>query len=219
MKVLIVAPHPDDEVLGCGGTIARHVAQGDEVHVAIVTRGIPELFPPEVIEGTRGEMRAAHKLLGISQTHEMDFPAPRTDTVAIHLVADQVRRVVRDVKAETVYLPHYGDMHHEHGIVYTAGLVACRPTHSPVKRVLTYEVLSETDWGPSRPDQAFVPNVFIDVTPFLQKKLDAMRCFKSQLHAPPAPRSIQALTALANYRGSTVGVEAAEAFTLVREIQ
>ena len=218
MKVLVLAPHPDDEVLGCGGVIARGTASGHETHVVVITRGAADIFDPAGIAATRVEMRKAHGILGVAQTHELEFPAPRTDTVAIHIVADQIRKIVKEVQPDVVYVPHHGDLHHEHEIVYTAGLVASRPTHSSVRKILAYETLSETDWAPARPDTTFIPNVFTDISQFVHLKLDAMRCFQSQLHVAPAPRSVEALEALARLRGSTIGVHAAEAFMLVREI-
>ena len=218
--VLVIATHPDDEVLGCGGVIARHVAQGDSVHVLVVTRGIPEIFPPEAVEETREELRAAHDLLGVSDTAFLDFPAPRLDMVAGCELADAIGEVIRAQEPSTVYLPHRGDLHADHQAVYQATLVAARPVADcPVRRLLCYETLSETDWGPPSGDQAFVPTVFVDITDYLAKKLDAMACYRGQLRPPPHPRSLEAIEALARLRGATVGLAAAEAFVLVREVE
>jgi len=218
-SVLVIAPHPDDEVLGCGGTIARHVSQGDEVNVLIVTRGIPELFPPEEIEGTYFELKEAHSLLGVAKTVFLDFPAPELDTVPRHCVADAIRNVIFDFGPRVVYFPHYGDLHEDHKIVHYATLVASRPVNeNPVRRLLCYETLSESDWGRPVGSEAFIPNVFIDVTAYLDTKLNAMACYKSQLVQGPRSRSLMTLESLARLRGSNVGFEAAEAFVLIREI-
>lgn len=219
MQVLVVATHPDDEVLGCGGVIARHAALGDRVHVLVMSRGIPELFPSEVIEETRHELKAAHALLGVAGVQFLDFPAPRLDTVPAHQLADGIGRAIRTLRAETVYTHHGGDIHHDHRAVFYATLVAARPINgSPVRRVLCYETLSETDWAPPTAEAAFTPNVFVDISDYLELKLQAMACYRSQLKEPPHTRSLRSLEALARLRGGTISVHAAEAFMLVREI-
>jgi LmbE family N-acetylglucosaminyl deacetylase len=219
VKVLVIAPHPDDEVLGCGGVMARHSVEGDEVHVLVVTRGIPELFPPEIIEGTRRELHAAHKLLGVMETIFLDFPAPKLDSVPGHQVADSIGKVIRECQPEIVYLPHRGDIHSDHRIVYYATLVACRPIHNnSVRKLLCYETLSETEWAPPHGEDYFVPTIFVNISDYLEDKLEAMACYASQLQAPPNPRSLESLENLAKMRGSVIGTAAAEAFMLVREI-
>jgi N-acetylglucosamine malate deacetylase 1 len=217
-KVLVVAPHPDDEILGCGGVMARHAAAGDEVHVVVVTRGHPDVFSAESIERTRAELKKAHTLLGVRTVMFLDFPAPRLDTVPRHTVTDSIGRILIDLSPHTIYVPHHGDMHFEHGLVYESVLVAARPlqANSPA-RILAYETPSETEWGPPRPERGFHPTVFVNITAHLDKKLKAMACLESQLR-PSHPRSLKYLEALAHIRGMASGFEAAEAFVLVREI-
>ena len=150
----------------------------------------------------------------------MDFPAPRLDTVAIHEVADALRRLVRETGAEEVYLPHRGDVHLDHQVAYRAGLIAVRPLGADrVRRVLCYETLSETEWASPEGDAAFIPTVFVDVGDHVDDKVDAMRCYSSQLKDDPHPRSESGIRALARFRGATAGVLAAEAFMLIREVQ
>jgi N-acetylglucosamine malate deacetylase 1 len=198
MNVLVLAPHPDDEVLGCGGTISRHVAAGDTVFVVIATRGIPELFSDERF---------------------LDFPAPALDTVPGYVLAGAILDCIRDVRPEVLYVPHHGDIHSDHFHLHQAALVAARPLgDSPIRRILAYETLSETEWAPPQMDAVFYPTVFIDVSAFLQNKLDAMSCFESQLKPAPNARSLRNITALAHYRGATVACDAAEGFMLIREI-
>src|SRR5690554_5719905 len=127
MNVLVIAPHADDEVLGCGGTIARHTANGDQVHVLIVTQGVPEIFPPEIMHKTHKEMRLAHKILGVYSTQILGFPAPKLDVVPGYEIADAIGEIIRAIKPETVYLPHHGDLHADHAKVHDATLVAARP--------------------------------------------------------------------------------------------
>jgi len=219
MNVLVIAPHADDEVLGCGGTMARHAAMGDRVYVLVITRGIPELFPPEEIERIRQELRVAHKILGVVDTLFLDFPAPKLDVVPEYKLAEAISNVIRSLQPDILYLPYRGDIHVDHQAVYHAAMVAVRPINNiPVRRVLCYETLSETEWGGPFGDVAFIPNVFVDITKFLDKKLEAMSAYRSQLKNPPHPRSLRSIEALAYLRGGTVGVHAAEAFVLVREV-
>ncbi len=218
-RVLVIATHPDDEVLGCGGVMARHSSEDDAVHVLVITRGIPGLFPPEQIEATRQELRRAHDVLGVSGVTFLNFPAPKLDVVAGNDLADAIGRVVRQFRPHTVYAPHRGDIHGDHQATYWATLVATRPINDcPVRRVLCYETLSETEWGPPVGDLAFIPTVFVDITDSLERKLEAMACYHSQLKEPPHPRSLRSIEALARFRGGTVSLDAAEAFMLVREI-
>ena len=218
-RILVIAPHPDDEVLGCGGVIARHSARGDRVQVIIVSRGVPDIFSPAEIEATRLELAAAHQLLGVEGVHFLDFPAPRLDTVPGHVLADRLTGLVRQIQPRTVYVPHWGDLHSDHKAVYWATMVAARPNGlCRVERLLCYETLSETEWGSPSADNAFSPTVFVDIGEFLATKLQAMSCYRTQLKEFPQSRSLRSIEALARLRGSAVGMDAAEAFVMVREM-
>jgi LmbE family N-acetylglucosaminyl deacetylase len=218
-RILVIAPHPDDEVLGCGGVIARHSARGDSVQVVVVSRGAPDIFPQEEVEQTRSELAAAHQLLGVEEVHFLDFPAPRLDMVPGHELADRLTRLVREIQPQTVYAPHWGDLHSDHKAVYWATMVATRPNcGSRVQRLLCYETLSETEWSGPSVENAFSPTVFVDISDFLAIKLKAMACYRTQLKEFPQSRSLRSLEALATLRGSAVGVDAAEAFVLVRDV-
>lgn len=217
-RVLIVAAHPDDEILGCGGTMARHARLGDELYVAIVTRGVPEIFAPEGIARTRSELVDAHKAVGgVKRVSFLDFPAPKLDVVPGCEIAAALRKVVVESNPSTVYLPHGGDLHADHRVTYLATLVACRPTPTLKPALLCYETLSETEWAPPSAGAAFIPNVFVDISADLPAKLAAMSCYRSQLREAPHPRSLDAIQALAHFRGATVCLAAAEAFELVRQ--
>lgn len=217
--ILIIAPHPDDEVLGCGGTMARHADAGDRVHVVVVTRGVPEVFPPESVDAVRREAEGAHRLLGVASCRYLDFPAPRMDQVAGHMVTDELRKILLEIRPEAVYLPHCGDIHADHKAVFWATCVAARPAIDfQVSRLLSYETASETEWGPPSGGSAFAPTVFIDIAAQLERKLQAASEYHSQLREPPHPRSLTGLKELARWRGASACIEAAEAFVLVREV-
>ena len=219
MNVLVLAPHPDDEVLGCGGTICRHVAAGDSVTVLVATRGTRELYSDEGVERVRAEARRAHKVLGISETRFLDFPAPALDTVPRYKLASAIAEVLNELKIEQLYIPHHGDIHADHFHLHHAALVAARPLeHCPVRRILAYETISETEWAPPQGDLVFYPTVFVDISEHLDRKLEAMSCFESQLAPPPSARSLRTITALAQFRGSTIARDAAESFMLIREV-
>lgn len=217
--VLVVAPHPDDEVLGVGGTMARLAAAGEEVHVAVVTKGFPPYWDPEFIEQGRREAAEAHRRLGVREAYFLDFPAAALDTVPHRDLNAALGEVFARVRPQTVFVPFVGDIHADHQAVFLSALVAARPSGAaPPRALLAYETLSETNWNAPYLGPAFVPTVYSDVSAHLEAKLEAMRCFASQLKEFPHERSAEALRALAMLRGATVGLAAAEAFVLVRQV-
>ena len=223
-KVLVVAPHPDDEVLGCGGVMKKMVNNGSEAYVLIVTNahvGDPERYLLEGIQNVRNEALAAHRALGVKDTFFMDFPAPRLDTFPSYKIATALSELIQKYQFDTVFVPHRGDIHKDHKAVFDATLVACRPVNNcSVKRVYAYETLSETEWGVPYQSEAFIPNVFVELTEEeFNAKCVAMRFFKSQIREFPSTRSIEAMEALAKYRGATVSYPRAEAFMLIRDIR
>ena len=218
--MLVLAPHPDDEVLGCGGAIGRHAAAGGDVHVAIVTKAGPPLFGEDVARTGRSEARAAHAVLGVVDTHLLDFPAAGLDRVAHADLNRALDELVASIRPSTVFVPFAGDLHADHQAVFRSALVATRPGRAGAPgSVLAYETLSETNWRAPTMTPAFDPNVFVDVSDHLERKLEAMACYASQLRPSPHERSLVAIRALAELRGSTVGVAAAEAFVLIRELR
>lgn len=218
-NILIIAPHPDDEILGCGGTIAKHVANGNKVYVCVVTKGTLPLFPSDGVEQVRRECREADTYLGVAEIIFLDFPAAMLEEVPRYQLNDKICEVVQRIKPEEVYIPHRGDMQLDHKMIVDASMVALRPKYEHVvKRVYSYETLSETGWDIPNTVNDFIPTVYNDISKFIDKKLDALSIFKSQVAEFPNARSLQAVEALARFRGATVNVNAAEAFSLVREI-
>ncbi len=223
-KILIIAPHADDEILGCGATMAKAVANGDEVYVLICTNasvGAPELFSMEEVEAIREEARVAHKLIGVKETFFLELPAPMLDQYPSYKITNEISPIIRDLRIDTLYIPHRGDCHKDHRVIHEAAMVACRPlANCSVKNVYAYETLSETEWGEPMSSDFFIPtkyNTFSKVE--FEKKMDAMGCFKSQLYLFPTSRSLEAIEALAKYRGACVSHLRAEAFMVIREIE
>lgn len=220
MRVLIIAPHPDDEIIGVGGTIAKRAKAGDEVYVCIVTKGKSPLFNPDFIEQGRRECREADAKLGVKETIFLDFPAVMLETIPRYELNGKVAEVVQNIKPEEVYIPHRGDMQIDHQMVVDAAMVAVRPRGDDYpKRVYAYETLSETGWNIPNVTNEFIPTVYENITDTYDVKMEAMSVFKSQLAPFPAARSVGAIEALAKFRGATVSAEVAEAFSLVREVK
>lgn len=220
MRVLVIAPHPDDEILGVGGTIAKLTQAGHDVHVTIITSGQPPLFDEESVRKVRSEALAAHQIVGLENTRFMEgFPAAGLDTVPGSLlnaaISEELDRIVPDV----LFIPFGGDIHYDHQTVFTASLVAARPHRKRIiKAILAYETLSETNWYAPPITPGFMPNTFVDISSVLEAKISAFAAYESQVQESPHERSLDAVRALARVRGATVGVEAAEAFILVRQL-
>ena len=221
-RILVIAPHADDEILGCGATMAKHVKNGDQVRVVVATNaslGAPELFSEHDIFVARNEAEKAHKLLGVDETIFMDFPAPALNAHPSYKISLGFAKVINSYKPSHLYIPHPGDLHLDHDAVYRSALVAARPQGDwKVNNIYCYETLSETEWAPNQGAHAFIPNHFVNVTEYFSKKIEAISCFASQLKSFPHSRSKDALKSLAEYRGATVGVRKAEAFEVERQI-
>lgn len=222
-NILIIAPHADDEILGCGATMAKEIARGNNVYVLVCTNahiGAPELFSEEIIKQVRSEALSSHAMLGVKETIFLEFPAPALDQYPRYIIANKIAEIIRKYYVDTVYIPHWGDCHKDHEVIHDCAMVACRPlSGSSVKRVYSYETLSETEWGEPSPSFVFIPTRYVTFTKEqFDIKLRAMAEFKSQLRDFPSSRSLEAIEALAKFRGATVSSERAEAFMTLREI-
>ena len=219
MKVMVIAPHHDDEVLGVGGTIARYASGGAEVYIVIVTRGFTPDYTEESCRQDIIEAKAAHQLLGVKESIFLSFPAAKLDTIPHRDVNVQLANLIQKIQPDTLFIPFVGDIHLDHQSIFLSSLVAVRPNgnYTP-KAIYAYETLSETNWYAPYVTPNFVPNIFIDISAYLETKLQAMQMYASQIKAFPNERSEEALRALATLRGSTVNRFAAEAFYLIREI-
>lgn len=226
-QVLVFAAHPDDEVLGCGGTIAKYAQRGDEVHVVILAEGVTsrdaernrENWSTELslLAGAAGE---AQRILGYTSLRLHDFPDNRMDSVDLLDVVKVVERHIERVWPEVVLTHHAGDLNIDHRRIHEAVVTACRPQPTnPVRTLLFFEVPSSSEWQPPGLGPAFVPNWFEDVSRTLAIKHRAFEAYGAEMRLWPHPRSIEAVTHLARWRGACVGSEAAEAFILGRNLK
>jgi len=222
-KILVIAPHADDEVLGMGGTIAKHSQSNNEVYVLIATnahKGDENMFSEAGINLVRNEALQAHEILGVTNTFFLDFPAPRLNAFPFYKISVEFNKIIDKVNPDILYLPHPGDLHLDHHAIYMAALVSARPQNGcSVKEIYCYETLSETEWAPYQGDKHFKPNLFEAISEYMDKKIKAMSCFQSQLKDQPHTRSLSSIKALARYRGGTVNVQYAESFEIERVIE
>ena len=219
-QILVVAPHPDDETLGCGGTLLRHKAEGESIHWLIMTEMKSECdFPVSQIEQRKIEIITVAEKYRFSSIHALGFPAVRLDTIPMNEIIQKVSSVIREVTPEIIYVPYRGDIHTDHKIVFDS-IISCSKwfRFDSIRRLLSYEVISETGFGLDPNVNGFKPNVFVNIDNYLEKKLEIMKVYKSELAEFPFPRSEQAIRGLAAIRGSESGCQAAEAFMLLKEI-
>lgn len=219
--ILVVAAHADDEALGCGGTIARHVSEGDLVHVIFMADGVNSRMQNDTAELQRRNRArdAAMRILGVKSWHALDFPDNCIDSVPLLLVVQSLEPIFQKVQPNRVYTHHYGDLNIDHRLTHQAVMTVCRPTpRSSVSEILAFEVVSSTEWA--TPGVApFSPNAFVDISDHLLTKIEALEAYDMEMRPPPHSRSIAHIKTLAQHRGYSVGVEAAEAFEVVRVVE
>lgn len=226
MNIVVIAAHPDDEVLGCGGTIAKHALQGDKVHVLILAEGATsrnlkrnrEQLKNELSELSQAANRAS-EILGATSLTLHDFPDNRMDSCDLLDIIKVVEQAIVKHQPEIIYTHHCGDVNIDHRRIHEAVVTATRPMPgSTVKTLLFFEIASSTEWQTPGSAPAFVPNWFVDISETLDLKLKALAAYECEMRPFPHARSITALEHLARWRGATVGVEAAEGFVLGRNL-
>lgn len=225
-SVLIVAAHPDDEVLGCGGAIARHAAVGDQVQVLIVAEGATSrqdqrdrLQAVDQLSALSRAAQEAGSILGAAGVELLDLPDNRLDSVDRLDLTKLVELRIERHQPQVVYVHHAGDVNVDHRRLHEAVVTACRPTPGhPVRRLLSFEVASSTEWQPPGSAAAFNANWFVDISDQWQQKREALRAYASEMRPWPHARSLEAVEHLARWRGAQVGVEAAEAFCMLRQL-
>lgn len=225
MNVLVFAAHPDDEVLGCGGTIARLSQEGQDVYIAILGEGITSRYPQRhqadktLVDALRNRSRQVAGLLRAKELFSYSFPDNRFDTVPLLDVVKIIEELIERLKPEIIYTHHSGDLNVDHAIMHRAVLTATRPhIDHPVKRLYAFEVPSSTEWAFDQ-YSPFQPNTFVDISATMEKKIEAMALYENEARRFPHPRSPQALKAIGRRWGSAAGLACAEAFKLIRDIR
>lgn len=218
-RVLVVAPHPDDETLGVGGTIAKYSAQGDEVFVLIVSGHLPPIYSRKAYEETVSEAYSAFSVLGVEKSQFLEIPATMIGDQPLHEFNAKISKVVNEFNPHIVFCP-YPDRHIDHRLVFDSVMVATRPigVGKDIQIVAVYETLSETHWNAPHIEPNFTSNWVVDISDHISKKLNALECYKSQISEFPGPRSIEAAEALAKFRGTQAGFGFGEGFHIVRMI-
>jgi len=218
-RILVIAPHPDDETLGVGGTIAKFSSQGYEVNVLVVSGHLPPLYKRQDYERTVNEAKQAFKILGVSHSKFLEIPATMIGDVPINELNNQISIMVNEVKPHMVFCA-YPDRHIDHRLIFDSVMVATRPVGigKNIEIVAAYETLSETHWNAPHIEPNFTPNWVIDISDHIEKKLMALKCYKSQIYKFPSPRSIKAAEALANFRGTQAGFGYGEGMHIIRKI-
>jgi len=220
MKVLVVSAHPDDEILGCGGTLAKHRDQGDGI-IWLITTSIFESqgFSKERIKSRQKEIDKITKRLEIKEVYKLDYPTMTLSDETLIKMIPRIGTFFKKIEPEIIYILNRSDAHSDHLITFK-GVMACTKSfrYPFVKKVLMYECISETEFGIALPENVFIPNYFVDISKYIDEKLDLMRVYASELGEHPFPRSEANIKALAHFRGASVGVRYAEAFQLLKYI-
>ena len=227
MKILVIAAHPDDEVLGCGGTIARLVKEGNTVYTLILGEGITSRDETrnrrkreKEIKELRLQIKRANKIIGVRDTFVFDFPDNRFDTVALLDIVKTIEKVKIDVKPDIVFTHHRGDLNVDHRMTFEAVMTAFRPMEGEnTKEIYSFEIPSSTEWNAPISTNYFIPNYFVDISKTLELKIMAMKDYKSEIREYPHPRSPEAIKIYAKRWGIQAGLQAAEAFEIIRMIR
>ena len=209
-KILCVSVHPDDETLGCGGTLLKHKAKGDEIYCVHVTNGN---------EKQKSVICLLRELYEFKETYQLGLPEIKLTDIPLSEIISKLSAVIQQVKPDYLYIPNRSDAHSDHRIVFEA-LTACTKSfrYPFIKKIMMCEVISETDFSPALPENIFIPNVFMDISDFIERKHEILNVFESELLTSPYTRSIDAILALSKYRGSQINVNYAEAFMLLKEV-
>jgi LmbE family N-acetylglucosaminyl deacetylase len=219
-NVLVIAVHPDDETLGCGGTLLKHKANGDAVHWLIVT-SIQEQygFTADAVETRRQEIEEISSMYGFDGVYDLDFPTMQLDNIPFSRLIGSISDVFRQVEPNIVYLPFKSDVHTDHQVAFRAAYNCTKSFRCPsIKKIVMMETISETEFAPATKEECFIPNMFVDITDFINRKIEIMKAYKSEIGIHPFPRSEKNIRALATFRGATAGCKYAESFMTVKEI-
>lgn len=215
-KILVVAVHPDDETLGCGGTLLKHKANGDQIHWLICTTLKKDNNYYHIREK---EIKKVSKLFDFNSYHQLEFETSKIDQYSMVELIEKISRVINKIKPDTIYLPFRGDVHSDHKKIFEASYSCTKSfRYSFIKKIYMMETLSETEFSLNNKKDIFVPNTFVNISKYINKKIRIMKVYKSEISKFPFPRSEKNIRALANFRGATCGYKHAESFMLLKEI-
>ncbi|MDC0291151.1 PIG-L family deacetylase [Akkermansiaceae bacterium] len=219
--VLVFGIHPDDETLGCGGTLLKHKESGDEVHWLLATESTTVDGYSESFVSTREEeIKKVSKFYGFKSLTRLGFPTTQVDQYNTSDIVEKISKVFSLIKPQVIYLPFKSDVHSDHRIFFNAAFSCTKAFRYPfIKKVYMMETLSETEFAPSTKEDSFIPNVFSDISCFMDEKIKIMNVFRSEIDVHPFPRSEENMRALAIYRGATSNCKYAESFMLLKEIK
>jgi LmbE family N-acetylglucosaminyl deacetylase len=216
-RILVISPHPDDETLGVGGAISKFLSQGHEVMILTVSGHLPPLYSREDYEITFKEAHEAYSILGVKKSAFLEIPATMIGEEPVHVLNSRISSVVKEFEPDIVFCP-FPDRHVDHRLIFESSMVATRPVGpgKKIEMVAAYETLSETHWNAPYIEPNFTQNLVVDISEHLKVKIEALRCFRSQISENEGPRSIEAVRSLAKFRGSQAGFESGEAFYIIR---
>lgn len=219
-RVLFISPHPDDETLGCGGTLLKHKSLGEQIYWLIVTNiSVADGFSHGTVAKRQAEIASVAKEYGYDEVIKLDFPTTRLDMPPMADIIKAVSNIIQKIAPNILYLPFRNDIHSDHRITFETVMSAAKTFRCPsIKKVMMYETISETEFAPPLLNTVFVPNSFSDITGFLERKISIMEIYKGEMNEHPFPRSADNIKALATFRGATAGVKYAEAFMILKEI-
>lgn len=212
MKILVIAAHPDDEILGVGGTLFKHKKAGDEIFICIMTKGYEPAWTKEYMEQKKVEQKKVDKLIGVTKRYNLDFHATKLNNVDQGELNKKVTEVVNEIKPDIVYTHFEHDVHNDHTLTFKTAIVATRPPHKI--KLICFETVSETEWS----DKAYKSNYWVDITKFIDKKIDAFKIYDSEIKKGYHPRSLGGIKNLAKLRGNEICREYAESFKIIRDI-
>ena len=219
-NVIVISAHPDDETLGVGGTILKHIANGDNVYWLIVTNVFENQgFSKERVESRQLEISKVEKMFGFKETFNLNYPTMTLSSSSLIKMVPDISSIFSEVKPEIIYTLNRSDAHSDHRVIFDAVMACTKSFRYPfIKQILMYECISETEFAPALAEKAFLPNYFVDITDYLDKKNEIMKVFESEIAEHPFPRSLENIMALAHFRGASVGVKYAEAFQVLKYI-
>ncbi|WP_311325821.1 PIG-L family deacetylase [Capnocytophaga sputigena] len=219
-NIVVISAHPDDEILGVGGTLLKHKKNGDKIYWLITTNIFENQgFSKERISSRQKEIKKISEALSVEKVFMLDYPTMSLSTSSLIEMVPKISKIFTEIEPEIVYCLNRSDAHSDHRITFDAVMACTKSFRYPfIKQVLMYECISETEFAPQLPEKVFTPNYFVDISSFLEEKMNLMKIYESELGKHPFPRSLKNIEALATFRGASVGVEYAEAFQLIKYI-